>query len=57
VGPSITGGHNAAGKRGQHSREIKPEESECEEGHVALRVKQSTEMYTTTWVKLCFLLL
>jgi hypothetical protein len=38
-GPSIKGGDNVAGRRGQHDREIKLKEYEQEEGHIALRVK------------------
>jgi hypothetical protein len=49
MGLSIKEGNNVAGGRGQHSREIKLKESECEEGHIALRVKQSIEMHTTIY--------
>jgi hypothetical protein len=39
VGLSIKGGNDVAGRRGKHSREIKLKEFECEEVHIALRVK------------------
>jgi hypothetical protein len=38
-GSKHQGENDIAGRRGQNSREKNLKESECEEGHIALRVK------------------